>query len=124
MAFCLMFVLRGFCILTLSVGGKWEHGEETEGRAEWRRTVMTWQMVDWRLSPWVETPGSQLGEGTVTRRLFVNQSNFLILHCVFDTTDDGITVYNLRTISQKALSGRLNQQFKELITAETSGTFF
>lgn len=27
---------------------------------------MTRQMADWRLSPWEETPGSQLEEGTMT----------------------------------------------------------
>lgn len=58
---------KGMLHFDIISGGKREHDEGTEGRAERRRTEMTRQMVDWRLSPWEETPGSQLGEGTVTR---------------------------------------------------------
>ena len=43
-------------------------GGDLWGTRERRRAEMTRQMADWRLSPWEETPGSQLGEGTVTRR--------------------------------------------------------
>ena len=39
--------------------------EGMEARAERRRGEMTRQMADWRLSPWEETRGSQLGQGTV-----------------------------------------------------------
>lgn len=65
-AFCFMAVLRGILNLDIISGGKNANtAKGTEGRAERRQTEMTWQMVDWRLSPWEETPGSQLGEGTV-----------------------------------------------------------
>lgn len=63
-------------------GAMWEHAEGTEGRGKWWRTEMTRQMADWRLSPWEETPGSQLEEGTMTRRWWENQSKSFILDWV------------------------------------------
>lgn len=76
------FIINGYFerILHLDITsrGKWEHEQEMEGRAEEWRTEMTRQMVDWRLSLWEETPGSQLEEGTATLRQLEDQSKLVI----------------------------------------------
>lgn len=76
------FIINGYFerILHLDITsrGKWEHEQEMEGRAvEWH-TEMTRQMVDWRLSLWEETPGSQLEERTATLRQLEDQSKLVI----------------------------------------------
>lgn len=85
--FCVWFHMGGFIIngyferilhLDITSRGKWEHEQEMEGRAEEWRTEMTRQMVDWRLSLWEETPGSQLEEGTATLRQLEDQSKLVI----------------------------------------------
>lgn len=73
----LMAILREYCILTLPAG---ESGNMKKGWREGQRSgaEMTRQMVDWRLSLWEETPGSQLEEGTATLRQLEDQSKLVI----------------------------------------------